>query len=186
MGGMLLAVFFFASNLLPPVMLLPGVPVTLQTAVIVLMGGLLGLRAGLLNYLALLAATFVGLPMMSSFHAGPGAFATPTAGYIFGWVFVVAAAGWCSDQFVLPAPNACRLRYVARMTLATAGGVLLDYAVGIAWLMVYNRLPAASFPSLYVAGLVFLPFDAVKCALCACICCTPALAVARRRARRPA
>lgn len=179
-GGMFLAVFFFASNIIPPFYIVPNIPVTLQIMVVALMGGFLGVKWGLLDLLALYIATLAGLPMMSSFHGGPAAFLTPTAGFIFGWVFLTLLAGLCRD-FIAPRMVGSRgKRYFAAMTVCCVAGVLLDYAAGALWFVMYSHLGMAAFAATFASFMAYLPLDAIKCAaaagLCAVFLRVPALA----------
>jgi biotin transport system substrate-specific component len=170
-GGVFIALFFFASNLIPPLYLVPRVPVTLQILVVALMGGLLGARAGLLDLLALFIITLAGLPMMSSFQGGPAAFFTPTAGFIFGWVFVVLFAGLCRDLFARKLHGKwAGTAYSVLMFLLCAVGVLLDYVVGAVWFDFYVGSGLKAFSSTFASFLVFMPFDVIKCVFVAGLC----------------
>jgi biotin transport system substrate-specific component len=174
-GGMFIALFFFASNLVPPIYLVPRIPVTLQILAVALMGGILGVRAGLFNLLALYIITIAGLPMMSSFHGGPAAFLTPTAGFIFGWVFVVLFAGLCRDIFAgrlrgkLPGRWAGTL-YAALMFVFLSLGVLADYVLGAVWFDIYGGSGLGAFFATLAGFMIYLPFDIVKCVFAAGLC----------------
>jgi biotin transport system substrate-specific component len=172
MGGMFIAMFFLASNVLPPVYIIPSVPVTLQIFVVALMGGILGLRDGLFSLMGLFVATLAGLPMMSNFGAGPAVFARPTAGFIFGWVFLVTASGIASDILLRRKTVKLGNRTVCIVLLAVAmiAGVLLDYLCGAVWLAVYNGVGMRAVPSFFAANLLFLPFDTVKCVMASSLC----------------
>lgn len=179
-GGMFLAAFFFASNVIPPLYIVPNVPVTLQIMVVALMGGFLGAKWGLIDLLALFIATLAGLPMMSSLHGGPAAFLTPTAGFIFGWVFLTLLAGLCRDKLAARSVGSHGLIYFAAMTASCLAGVILDYAAGALWFIMYNRLGMSAFTATFVSFMAYLPLDAIKCAaaagLCAVFLRVPALA----------
>jgi biotin transport system substrate-specific component len=170
-GGMFIALFFFASNLIPPIYLVPRIPVTLQILAVALMGGLLGVRAGLFNLLALYILTVAGLPMMSSFHGGPAALLTPTAGFIFGWVFVVLFAGVCRDIFAgrLSGRRAGTV-YCALMFVFLAAGVLADYVLGAVWFDIYGGSGLGAFFATFASFMIYLPFDVVKCVFAAGLC----------------
>lgn len=170
LGGLFLALFFFASNLLPPIYPFANVPVTLQTGVIALMGGLLGIRVGSFTLLALYLLTLAGLPMMASFHGGPAAFFSPTAGFIFGWIFLVLLGGLCRRAFTRREGRRGRLFLTLTMTAFLAAGLLLDYAAGALWFAFYCGDGAAAFPAVFGSFLIFLPFDLVKCAAAASLC----------------
>ena len=58
------------------------------------------------------------------------------------------------------------------MFLFCTAGVLLDYAVGAAWLVVSTGGSAAAFWPTLIGFALYLPFDAVKCAVAAGLCST--------------
>jgi biotin transport system substrate-specific component len=183
LGGMFIALFFLASNIFPPFYIVPSVPVTLQIFVVALMGGTLGVRGGLLSLAGLFTATIAGLPMMSGFGGGPAVFARPTAGFIVGWVFLVAVSGAASDILRRRrAAGADHHHTVCAALLAAAMiiGVLLDYLCGAVWLAVYNGTGLSAVPSFFAANLFFLPFDAIKSVMASLLCvffaATPGLA----------
>ncbi len=137
------------------------VPFTGQTFAVLLVGGALGLRRGVLALLLYLAIGIVGMPVFSEGRFGLGQLVGITdggivlgarGGYLVG--FVVAAAlvgklaelGW--DRRILGA--------IAAMVL----GNLVIYAVGVPWLMAATGMPA---PDAVAAGMTkFLGWDAVK------------------------
>lgn len=186
LGGLFIAIFFLASNLIPAFYVIPNVPVTLQILVVALMGAMLGLRGGLLSLAGLYAATAVGLPMMSGFSGGLAAFAHPTVGYILGWVLLVAAVGFTSDRLSHKKVTG-GMGHVGFATILFAVmlvGVLLDYLCGSIFLCVYNGYALRALGGLFIANFTFLPFDAIKCAAASAICVffayTPGLSVARQ------
>jgi biotin transport system substrate-specific component len=156
--GLLLALFMVASNVIPAVQLVPGVPVTLQVLVVLLAGALLGIPGGLAFLGTLFVMTLVGIPMMSGFRSGVAVFVGPTAGYIWGWIPLVLAAGVFSRLKIRRDwPSVA-----AFLGLALAG-ILADYACGAAW-MVHGT--GASFLGVFGSVLLaFLPFDLAKAVL---------------------
>lgn len=172
LSGLFIALFFLASNVLPPIYIVPSVPVTLQVLVVALMGGMLGLRWGLLSLAGLFAATAVGLPMMAGFSAGPAVFVGPTAGFIFGWVLLVVCAGAASDimRRKRAAGTVHHTAYAALLFAAMILGVLLDYLCGAVGLAVYNGYGMGAVPSLFAANFIFILFDTVKCVMASALC----------------
>ena len=69
------------------------VPVTLQTAVVLLAGALLGVRGGVAATLAYLGLGAAGLPVFAGAAGGMAPLAGPTAGYLFGFVAAAALVG---------------------------------------------------------------------------------------------
>lgn len=174
MGGLLISLFFVSSNILPSIYLLPKVPITFQVLVISLMGGLLGLRSGLICLTSLYLGTTIGLPFMSGFHGGLSVFGGPTSGYIIGFIFILLLSGLCRDLFFdklrLSKSSHNLLIYGSIYFAMNFIGVLLCYACGSVWLAVYNH-SFDNFSKLFLANLVFLPFDTVKCFIAADIVC---------------
>ncbi len=155
--GLFLALFFLAGNVLPPIPLVPGVPLTLQVLVVILAGALLGVPWGLAFLGTLFAMTAVGLPMMSGLKGGLAFFAGPTAGFAWGWVPLVAAAGlWKALRIRRGAASAAAFLGLA------AAGVLADYACGAGWLAAVGGKP---FVPVLLGLWVFLAFDLGKAVL---------------------
>jgi biotin transport system substrate-specific component len=133
------------------------VPVTLQVLVVLLAGLVLGPRAGALSQLAYLAAITAGLPLDARM-LGTAVWATPTAGYLLGFVGSAFAAGWVADRL--------RGRLPGAELLAGAAGIIVLYAVGAAWLTVFflHGNVAAGFS----AGVApFILIDSLKAAAAA-------------------
>ena len=166
LGGLFCALFFVSSNILPPICIIPGVPVTLQIMVVTLTAAVLGLRGGLLTLATIYLMTAAGVPMMSGFSGGAAAFLKPTAGFIIGWVFLVLAVGLYEDLLAprLRAGKAGQALYFAGFTAAGVLGVLLDYLCGAAFLAVYNGAPGALLPTFAATLVSFGLFDAAKIA----------------------
>lgn len=133
------------------------VPVTLQTLAVVMMGAVLGWRAGVGVVLAWLALAFMGAPLLSNGGGSPVAFVGPTAGYLASFPTAAALAG------LLP-----RARTPLGYALGFAGflglhGLIL--AMGWAWL---SRLVGAE--AAFVSGVVpFLIGSVVKAGLASAI-----------------
>ncbi|MGO4124255.1 biotin transporter BioY [Inquilinus sp. YAF38] len=129
------------------------VPMTMQTAVVLLIGGAYGWRLGGLTMLAYLAEGFAGLPVFAGLAAGPAYFAGPTAGYLVGFVASAALMGLAVERGWT--------RSLAGMAAAIAVASLIPFVTGVAWLAVLVG-PAAAIS----AGLVpFIPAAILKGAL---------------------
>jgi biotin transport system substrate-specific component len=70
------------------------VPMTMQTMVVLMLGALLGPRAGAATVLAWLALSLTGAPVLSGGKPGLVALAGPTAGYLISFPLVAFAAGY--------------------------------------------------------------------------------------------
>ncbi len=70
-----------------------GVPVTLQTFGMALIGYTLGYRYGPLSVAVYVALGAVGVPVFSGFMGGVGKIAGPTGGFIWGFIFMALFCG---------------------------------------------------------------------------------------------
>ncbi|WP_437373442.1 biotin transporter BioY [Inquilinus limosus] len=129
------------------------VPMTMQTAVVLLIGGAYGWRLGGLTMLAYLAEGLAGLPVFAGLATGPAYFAGPTAGYLVGFVPSAALMGLAVERGWT--------RSLAGMAAAVAVASVIPFITGVAWLAVLVG-PAAAISG----GLVpFIPAAILKGAL---------------------
>lgn len=176
----LIAVFaalLAASIAVPGVNVGPlGVAITLQTLVVTLCGLVLGFGRGTAAVGLYILLGLVGLPIFSGFRAGPGVLASPSAGYIVGFIFGVAVVG-------LLARWALRRRFksVALFGAALAGMVVI-HAFGIAGLV----FKGMGLGTAITGDAIFLPGDILKCLIAVAIALSlhrafPDLLLRRRR-----
>ncbi len=132
------------------------VPMTLQTAVVLLIGASYGGRLATSTLMTYLAAGAVGLPVFAS-GAGLAYMAGPTGGYLLGFLLAAFILGFISDKGFGRSP----LQLLGLMVL----GEILIFAPGVAWLAGFIGMEKS-----VVAGLVpFLPAEALKAALAAAL-----------------
>jgi biotin transport system substrate-specific component len=133
------------------------VPFTGQTFGVLLVGGALGFRRGLLALLLYIAIGAIGIPVFAQGKAGVAIVQGATGGYLIG--FVVAAAivgrlaelGW--DRKIVGS--------LAAMAIGTA----VIYAIGVPWLKFVLNLP---WETAIAEGMTkFLIWDAAKLAVAA-------------------
>lgn len=74
------------------------VPFTLQTLAVILAGGLLGWRLGLLAVLLWLAAGAAGLPVFAGGASGWERFLGQTGGYLAGFAVAAPVVGWLAER----------------------------------------------------------------------------------------
>ena len=153
----LFAALIAALGLLPRVdiPIAAGVPVTAQTLGVMLAGLLLGARAGVLSVLLFIGVVALGLPFLAGGRGGLGVFAGPTTGFLLGWI----PGAFITGLFAVDRAKGHSWRgFLAAFVGALAGGILVVYACGIGWLILYGMsLKAATF-----ATLIFLPGDLLK------------------------
>ena len=93
LGGVLLLAF--ASQLTIP---LRPVPITFQSATVILVGMAYGARLGTITLLAYLAIGALGLPVFAEANAGMTPFFGETAGYLIGFVPAAAVSGYLAQN----------------------------------------------------------------------------------------
>lgn len=135
------------------------VPMNMQTFVVLMVGMAFGWRLGAATVLLYLAEGALGLPVFAGTPEkgiGLAYMAGPTGGYLIGFVFAAALAGWLAE------------RGFDRNVILTAGAMLLGNAViyipGLLWL---GAVVGWDKPVLEWGLTPFLFGDATKLALAA-------------------
>lgn len=147
--------------------IIPGnpVPITGQTLSVLVVGGALGLRRGLMSvamylilglFLPIYAHQAHGLGTIVSFGAS-GATISPVGGYLVSFLFAAALVGWLAE-------NGWD-RHIGGAVGAMILGEVVIYAIGVPWLAVsLHKSPADAI------AIGFTPFivgDAIKLAIAA-------------------
>ena len=128
------------------------VPLSLTTAVLMLMALLLGGRRATLCCAVYLLIGGVGLPVFSGFTGGMGALLGPTGGFLLGYPVLTALCGFiCS-----------RTRHRGLHLLGMLAGTALLYLLGASWYCWQSGTTLHA--ALITCVLPFLPGDAVKIA----------------------
>ncbi len=127
------------------------VPVSLSILAIFFALYVLGIKKGLISCALYILIGFIGVPVFSGFGSGAAKLLGPTGGYIIGYLFLAAIAGFFIDKFY---PS----RVIAFLGMIL--GVAVCYAFGTAWYMWQSQ--SALYPALTVCVLHFIPFDLVK------------------------
>ncbi|WP_082369185.1 biotin transporter BioY [Arthrobacter sp. ERGS1:01] len=129
-----------------------GVAITLQTLVVSLCGLVLGFARGTAAVGLYILLGLIGLPIFSGFRAGPAVLASPSAGYIIGFIFGVAVVGLLASWAVRS-----RFRAAALFGAALAGMVVI-HASGIIGFVIKGM----SLPAAIGADAIYLPGDILK------------------------
>lgn len=149
----LFASLIAALGVLPPLTLMSGVPISAQSLGVMLCGTVLGARRGALAVALFLVMVAIGLPVLSGGRGGLGVFASPTAGFLIGFLPGAFAVGLIRQALG-------RLNLMLAASIASVvGGIGVLYVFGVAGLMIAldSRLIDAALLS-----LPFLPGDLVK------------------------
>lgn len=145
LAGAFCAATVLAAHIRVPLPFTP-VPLTLQTLVVLLAGGLLGPRLGFVSQTGYLLLGLLGLPVLATVSL-----LGPTGGYVLGFVLAAVVMGLCARRQTLGWT-------IAGTVLAT----LTIYACGSLWLSAYTGQSLSHALALGVAP--FLAGDALKCA----------------------
>ena len=129
-----------------------SVPITLQTLGVMLAGSLLGWKRGALSVIVFLVLVAAGLPLLAGGRGGLGVFASPSVGYLIGWIFGAAVIGLLV-QSRLP-------RYSIWWTgLANVvGGIGVVYLFGVPVVALFFGKGIAALTAIFV----YLPGDIAK------------------------
>ena len=134
-----------------------AVPLTLQTAGVLLCGILLGSKRGALCVACYLLLGAFGLPVFSGGKAGAGVLLGITGGFLFGFVVTAFIIGLCFYK------NKNRKPSLLRTYIFTVTGIAFAYLTGIVQFSVISG--CGLWTAFLTAGLPFLPLEAVKIAL---------------------
>jgi biotin transport system substrate-specific component len=154
-----------------------GVPVVLQNIGPLLAGAVLGARRGTAAVLLLLVLTAFGLPLLSGGRGGLAPFVGPSGGFLLGWILSALVTGLIAGLV----GRRARVPRVPVLLLATAAGLVADYAIGIPWLGLYS----GDLGTAVVGSLVFVPGDAAKVVVAALVAAAVHRALPDRLAPHP-
>lgn len=151
--GLLSALLCVLAPISAPVPFSP-VPISLATLAIYFCAIIGGAKRGTVSVIVYLLIGSIGVPVFAGWTAGFQKIAGPTGGYLLGYLFMAAIAGYFVDQFEEKIPL-CLLGILA--------GTAVCYLFGTIWLA---KLMGLSFGKAFLVGIVpYLPGDAIKIAL---------------------
>lgn len=141
------------------------VPITLQTFAVFVASALLGWKKGVIAVFIYLLVGLIGLPVFSGWTGGFSSFATPSSGYIIGFLFTALLTGFLIDRFS---------RRIWIYPLAMIAGLLVCYLFGTVWFLVYMNVwmatPYTLWQALLVCVIPFLVGDVLKIITAAVLC----------------
>jgi len=167
MGALYVALFAASSNIpfLSAIHLIPGVPLTLQTFLIAMMGLTLGTRGAMMAYSAVMMLTVAGVPMMSGGRGGVAVLFGPTGGYIIGFFALALVLGLYAD-YGMPRLASRKLwgmsLHVPVSFVVGIAGIMLDYLCGSIVLVIYGGRAWTALPTVFMSNMAFLPGDMIK------------------------
>lgn len=142
----LFAALIAALGLLPKFTLLSGIPITAQSLGIMLCGTVLGAKRGAMAVVLFLALVALGLPLLAGGRGGLGVFASPWAGFLFGFPVAAFATGIIVEKYRKGPLN------VVAGVAAVIGGIGVLYAIAIPYYMI------AADKGLLASTLTMAPF----------------------------
>ncbi len=129
---------------------------TLQTLGVLLALGVLGGRRGTLAVLVYLLLGAIGIPVLADFSGGIGAFATPSGGYLIGFIFTA---------LVMWGMEAVLGKSLPVLGISMVLGIAVCYVFGTAWfLLVYAQTesPVGLMTALAWCVLPYLVPEGIK------------------------
>lgn len=127
------------------------VPLCPQTLAVMMIGGVLGTKRGVLAVLLYIVQIAIGMPVIAGGVSNPLALIGPTAGYIFGYGVQAYLVGWCAER-----TQNCRSAAFLFSIFAIS---FIQMGLGALWLGLFvgfdNALAMGFYP--------FLPGDVLKC-----------------------
>jgi biotin transport system substrate-specific component len=155
----LFAAVIVAFGLIPPVTLGPiPVPLTAQSLGVMLAGVILGSKRAASSVLLVLLLCAIGMPVLSGGRGGLAVFASPTAGYLVGFVFAAFSTGYLAERLATPGRSSF-IQLLEFFFASVAGGILVDHVCGVAWLCFSLGLGVSKATW---ATIVFVPGDLLK------------------------
>jgi biotin transport system substrate-specific component len=125
-----------------------------------LAGIVLGARNGALAVILFIFIVALGAPLLAGGRGGLAVFFGPTVGFLLGWIPAAYVTGYLMERLRnLPV-------FAAAIIAAAVGGILVDYAFGIAGLMAVAHL---SLGQALAAVVAFIPGDLLKVAAAALV-----------------
>ncbi|MCX8643098.1 MULTISPECIES: biotin transporter BioY [unclassified Gilliamella] len=135
------------------------VPFTLQSLAVLLIGAFLGRKLGALTILQYLFLGAMGLPLFANGSGGIMALASPSSGYLYGYIFSAYLAGFAAEKGYD--------RHFILGLIAFACAHQLLFVFGVVYLMGYMHI--SLIEALKVGYLPFVGVDAAKFIIATCV-----------------
>lgn len=135
------------------------VPFTLQSLAVLLIGAFLGRKLGALTILQYLFLGAMGLPLFANGSGGIMALASPSSGYLYGYIFSAYLAGFAAEKGYD--------RHFILGLIAFACAHQLLFVFGVVYLMGYLHI--SLIEALKVGYLPFVGVDAAKFIIATCV-----------------
>lgn len=128
-----------------------GIPITIQSFGITLVGVVLGWKLGLYSILTYILLGAIGLPIFANFQGGLSSLAGLTGGYIIGWPIMVVACGLNFKKI----KNKYQFFFILFSSIT---GLLIDELIGaLQWYLLSGKM---SFRAIIAYSIIaFIPKD---------------------------
>ena len=136
-----------------------GVPITLQTFGMALIGFTLGYKYGTLSVAIYVALGAIGVPVFSGFMGGLGKIVGPTGGFIWGFIFMAFLCGL--SQLKVLGERHPVVRAVAAVALGIAG-LLVCHLLGALQFMLVSGKNLSFWASALLVSIPYLPKDIIS------------------------
>ncbi len=144
------AIFFVSSSYLS-IPLYP-VPLSFQSLAVLLIGATLGRKLGVLAMMQVMLMGLFGLPVFADASNAYTALASPSAGYIYGFIVSVYLAGWAAEK------GLDRQLWTGLLVFACAHQMI--FVFGVAYISFY--LEISLYQSFILGYIPFMLFDMLK------------------------
>lgn len=150
------------------------VPITLQTLVLCIIGLTLSWREGVASVVMYLAVGAAGLPVFAGFKGGWAVFVDPTAGFLAGFIFGVAATAALKRVFdvaldAMMQENSFKKTFARFCTYSVASiiGTIVIYAFGIFGQSYLTGMPLSTAAATLI---IFMIGDLIKAFVASAAC----------------
>jgi biotin transport system substrate-specific component len=142
-------------SLVIPKILLFGIPITLQTLIIMLIGDVLKPKEAFLSVVLYLIIGLIGIPVFSGFNSGLAAFLGPTGGFLIAFPFATLGISLLKGKSI-----------IHLIIVNILFGVIFTYSIGVISIAYHNQI---SYFNAYKTMLIFIPFDLLKAVIASLI-----------------
>lgn len=132
-------------------LLLPGIPVTMQSIVVMLSGCFLNKQVSFLSQLVYILLGLIGIPVFAKPSAGPAYIMLPSFGYLIGFLFGAYVIGLVIEKF--------KKKTLPVYLLANFSGLFIIYLFGISHIYLLKNILSRSHMNLVqIFNIGVLPF----------------------------
>lgn len=141
-----------------------GMPITLQSFVVLFIAIGLGWRIGVLSVLGYILAGILGLPVFAGYRSGPEVLSGPHAGFFLGFILASWLCGTISEKTGFSKAGYILLNWLIGHAVILLVGVLWMWHLQIENLAdkILGILPGAGIKSLFGAVFIILIHKLIK------------------------